>query len=152
MGIQEFDKNFQEICEAMVQVAFGLVESIEKNVESVYVYVSIEETLAYDVFYKINGKIVTKGKVNDVSKKKVDLSDDTILSMLDEGMEYVNQIDDLFKSDKREIPTQLKLVYEPKSGKFDIGISYEIFYSNHKEWMSETIFDRWVEEVKKSIE
>jgi hypothetical protein len=27
--------------------AIGLVESIEKNVESVYVYVSIEETLAY---------------------------------------------------------------------------------------------------------
>lgn len=152
MELKEFDKSFQEMCEAMVQVAFGLVESIKKNVEGVYVYVSIEETLAYDVFYKINGKIAETNEVNDVSKKKVDLSDDTILSMLDEGMEYVIQVRNLFKSDKREIPTQLKLVYEPKSGKFDIGISYEIFYSNHKEWMSETIFDRWVEEVKKSIE
>jgi len=152
MELKEFDKSFQEMCEAMVQVAFGLVESIKKNVEGVYVYVSIEETLAYDAFYKINGKIAETNEVNEVSKKKVDLSDDTILSMLDEGMEYVNQIDDLFKSDKREVPTQLKLVYEPKSGKFDIGISYDIHYSNHKEWTATTIFDRWVEEVKKSIE
>ncbi len=60
------------------------------------------------------------------------------------------QISELFNSAKREVPTQLKLIYSPRTGKFDIGISYDIHYSNHKEWTSATILDRWIEEVKSS--
>lgn len=147
----EFDKKFQESCEKMVQIAFEFVDFNKKEVDTIYVFGSIEAKIfCFNFFYRINGKITEVHLLNQATSKKYDIGDEKFYAMADLGYGYLMEVDALFRKAKREVPTLLKLVYFPKTGKFNIDISYELHYTNHKEWTAGDIFNQWVEELKKS--
>ncbi len=147
----EFDTKFQNLNQKMVEIAFEFVNFNKKEVDTIYLFGSLEGNInAYDIIYRINGKLTEIHELNLFSKKKYDLSDDRVISLLRQGGGYLNDVRDLFKHDSREVPTLLKMVYFPKSGKLTNDISYELHYTNHKTWTSDDIFNQWVEEIKKA--
>jgi hypothetical protein len=147
----EFDTKFQDLCQKMVEIAFEFVNFNKKEVDTIYVFGSLEaDVIAYELMYRINGKLTAVHELNRESKKKYDLSDERVISLLRQGSGYLKEVRFLFKQDKREVPTLFKMVYYPKSGKFDNDISYKLHYSKHKEWTASDIFDQWVEEIRKS--
>jgi uncharacterized protein related to proFAR isomerase len=106
------------------------------------------------MFYKINNCVVQKHKVNDAVQRfegnpelLYDVSRDRQITMLDIGNEDLRKINDLCKEYNREMPTEMKLVYDVANNKFDAAYSYDLKYSNDPEKISDHIFSDWFEEM-----
>jgi hypothetical protein len=150
METKDFDNKFSKITTEMVEVAFEYVDYNKQEIDTIYIYSSMENnSFFYNVFYCINGQLTKLHKINDVSKKQYDLSVERVFRLLRLGNEYLLEVRKLFIEDKREVPTQMKMMYFPKTGKFTVDISYELYWSNSKELLSEDIFRLWYEEINK---
>lgn len=139
-----FDEKFQDLFTNMVEIAFEYVERNQKEIETIYIFGSMENnTLFYNVFYKINGHMVKIHKINTVSKQQYDISDDRVFKLLKLGKEYLKATITLFKQANRQVPTLMKMVYSPPSGKFNNDISYDLHYSNDDKKMVSDVFNEW---------
>ncbi len=70
-----------------------------------------------------------------------------VLNILNEDIEKVSV---LCKEHQREMPTEMKLIYDVKSGKFKAEYKYDFMYIHDDIKTSDDIYDEWFEEVKKS--
>lgn len=148
MDAAEFDERFEELSTGMVEIAFEYVGRNKAEVDNVYVYASMEKgILFYNVFYRINGKLVEMHQVNTVSRQQYDLSDDRAWKLLEVGTEDVQQIQQLFKDAGREVPTQMKMVYSPKTGAFNNDISYDLHHTNDSRKTASHVFEEWYVEL-----
>lgn len=149
MNQQKFDIRFQEIFTKMVEIAFEFVGRNDQEVEKIFIYGSMEaELLYFDCFYKINGKIVETHEVNDVLTNKCDNSDQVVFQLHDLGIEFLQNTIDLFKEFKREVPTLLKMTFQPATSKFETEISYDLHYTNHLERLASDGLDEWISSEK----
>ena len=144
----DFDNKFQELLAEMVGIGFDFVNSNSIEVDAVYVIGIIESGFFYKVFYKINDQVTKSHKVNSVSKVQYDTSNDSAFEMLRRGNDILKEIESLFKSDNREVPKMLKLIYHPKTGKFDSDFSYEKNFTNHSSKTAQDVYEEWFNEVE----
>ena len=124
-----FEDYFSEYQSDMVSICMEYVDHREE-VETVSVYASWEkDSRACGVFYKVNGKIVSRGELHSalqVGEKPFDESiqrQSALLTILLGDLEKVNEA---CKKFGREMPTEFKLVYDAKTGKFQADYSYEL--------------------------
>lgn len=102
-------------------------------------------------FYLINNKYVKSHKVNDALKdghEKFDVSPDRgfkVLEIINEDMENIKL---LCKEYKRDMPTEMKLIYDVKSGSLKAEYKYELIYTNHDTKTARQIAEEWFEEIK----
>jgi hypothetical protein len=151
MATKEFDDKFRKLYTEMVEIAFDLVDSNEEEVDTIYIYASMEnKQMFFNAFYRINGKLVKMHEINSVSNEEYDLSQDTMFDLLRQGNTLLKETMELFKSDDREVPTLMKMEFHPKTGKFDNDISYELYHSNHATRTNADVFKEWFEEIKSS--
>ena len=149
MTSQEFDKEFKQLCTEMVEIAYEFVDYNEEEVDTIYTYCTMEANIiSYNVFYRINGELVRLSKINTVSNMQYDISKEKMFQLLGIGVDYLDKIEQLFIADEREVPTQMKMVYFPKTGEFDNQISYYLHFSQSSDLLSDDIFEQWFEEVK----
>lgn len=152
MATKEFDSKFQEIFTKMVEISFELVGRNKGEIDSIFIYGSLEEGDAFfNVFYKVNGKLTKIHKLNSVSKMQYDVSDERVFAMLDLGNGYLMEVANLFKNDNREVPTLMKMVYNPKTGSFNNDISYDLHYSNDPERTNVDAYQEWFDEINQSV-
>jgi hypothetical protein len=150
MTKEEFDKKFTELMSGMAQVAFEYVGSNEEEVDTVYVYVDMEDGCEFfNMFYRINDKMVEMHKVNDELNAEVDTSMSSMSETMDIGMEDTEKMRALFEEFQGQVPTQMKLEYHPKTGAFNNDISYDLFHSNTDDLDSSDIFKKWYDELSK---
>ena len=71
---------------------------------------------------------------------------------LEIGISDLERLITLFQEDKKQAPTQLKLVYDNVNKKANAKYSYEIFYSNSDSLTPEDIFMEWYKEIKEEVE
>lgn len=148
-----FEDNFSELQADMVAIC---LEYVEKRAEKIYIYCSFENgAIASGFFYKVNNKIVKKNKLNDViseNDRKYDVS-------IARQKETVNIINDdikmlmrLCKEYHREMPTQIKLVYDICTNKLNAEYSYDLIISNHQNLTAYDVLERWYQSVKTAEE
>lgn len=147
MATKEFDTKFQELYTKLVDLAFEYVNRNKEEVDVVYVYVDMEGSFFYNVFYKINGHVVGNHQVNLFSKIQYDISRQRQSKVLGSGGEYVRLVSQLFKDDGREIPTRMKLIYFPKTGAFNNDISYKKEHNYEKLRGNVEVLDEWFVEM-----
>lgn len=149
MPSKNFDKDFQDLCQKILEVAYEFVDYNDKEIEAIFFFGASEQKVSYaDSFYKINGKIAELHEVNVFLKKKVDVSPNRISALLDENLNIFKQICDLFLVNKREVPTQIKISYFTKLKKSETKIDYGLHFSNHRTLRVDDIFNQWVNQVK----
>jgi hypothetical protein len=149
MTQEEFDQKFHELFSGMVQLAFEFVDNNEEEVDTIYIYVSMEESSDfYNVYYKINNTLTKIHEVNKVSKKQYDTSMKRMMGVLRNGTGDTGKTRKLFEAFKHEVPTQMKMKYHPKTGKFDNDISYDLHYSNDPDKTTSDVFDEWFDGLK----
>ena len=149
MATKKFDSKFSKIITEMVEIAFEYVDYNKKEIDAIYIYSSLEDNnFFYNIFYCVNGQLTKLHKLNDISKKQYDLSDKRTFGLLGLGNKYLQEIKKLFIEDEREVPTQMKMVYYPKTEKFSTDISYEIYWSNNTELLPSDIFQQWYTEIE----
>lgn len=111
----------------------------------VYAYGSIEEnSISFNAFFDIGGQIKTTNNI--VSNT------DVIWDFLDLGESDLEKIKELCKNYKRVPPTELKMIYDCTSGKFDAQYQYEPICSAKTGIDSVDVFINWLEEVRQGNE
>jgi len=128
------------------------MEFIEDRADKVYVYASCEESIISSrFFYLINNKYVKSHKVNDALKdgdEKYDVSPYRGFKVLEIINEDIEKIKLLCKEYKRDMPTEMKLIYDVKSGSLKAEYKYELIYTNHDTKTARQIADEWFDEIK----
>ena len=143
-----FKQKFENITESMVSLAFEYVKNDKKNVDTIYIYGSNEDEFQYyDCFYYINGVLLERHKVNETGCN-YDVSDEMQLKFIKYANQDLKNLIDTFKKYKKESPTQIKIEYHPKTGKFDCKLDYELHYSHKNDLTPHEVAELWFKELK----
>lgn len=147
--MSEFEDRFSELQADMISIC---MEYVEDRADKVYVYASCEEgVISSRFFYLINKQYVKSHKVNDAVAKgdeKYDVSPQRGFMVLRIINENIEGIKELCKEYGRDMPTEMKLIYDAKSGKFQAAHKYELIYTHDDIKTAGHIADEWFEEVK----
>ncbi len=107
-------------------------------------------------FYNINGKIVERHKLNDALinvENKDDFSYDTSVVRQKAVVKIINEdIKEMIKLCKeynREMPTEIKMVYDVKANKLTADYKYELVHTIDSNETASSIARLWFEQVKR---
>ncbi|WP_426940603.1 DUF600 domain-containing protein (plasmid) [Bacillus mycoides] len=147
--MKEFEDKFSELQADMISIC---MEYIEDRADKLYVYASCEgNIISSKFFYLINNKYVKCHKVNDVLKdgdERYDVSPNRMLMVLNIINEDIEKVEAVCKEYEREMPTEMKLIYNVQSGNFKAEYNYDLLYTNDDVKTASHIADEWFEEVK----
>jgi hypothetical protein len=146
MATKEFDTKFTKLTEEALHNALEYV-SYSKEIECIYIYISLELGSQYLVFFKINNQISAQHELYKYSSQQFDVSSENQKILNANGNEIAEQIKQIFIDDDREIPTHLKITYKPKEGDFDCKIGYEKLLDLDNMVDEITIHFRWFKEM-----
>ncbi len=99
----------------------------------------------------INDKYVEPHKLNDAlenEEERYDVSTERNFTVLDILNEDIGKIKALCKEYKRDMPTEMKLMYDVQSGNFKAEYKYDLVYTNDEIKTATHIFNEWFEEIK----
>ncbi|MFD1775284.1 MULTISPECIES: DUF600 domain-containing protein [Paenibacillus] len=147
-----FEDYFSELQADMVSIC---MEYVSNKAEMIYIYATNEfDQFSSDVFYKINGQIVEKHKLNTAvetddrhSQPIYNVSKERQIAVLNICNQNLRKIKDLCQKFNRDMPTEMKLIYDVSRNKLEAQYSYEIKYSNDPVKTAGHIFDEWFEEM-----
>lgn len=149
--MKEFEDRFSELQADMISIC---MEYVEDRADKVYVYASCEESIiSSKFFYLVNNKYVKPHKVNDALEdgdERYDVSTERQFMVLDILNEDIEKIKALCKEYERDMPTEMKLIYDVKSGNFKAEYKYDLVYTNDDIKTASDIAGEWFEEVKKN--
>lgn len=147
--MKEFEDRFSELQADMISIC---MEYVEDRADKVYVYASCEEgIISGRFFYLINNKYVKCHKVNDALEdgdERYDMSRERQFMVLRIICEDIEKVKVLCKEYERDMPTEMKLIYDVKSGNFKAEYKYDLVYTNDDIKTAGHIADEWFEEVK----
>lgn len=143
-----FEDKLSEIQTDMISLALELAED---KIDTAYIYGSYENnSLSFNSFFAQDNKVYTINKLDQLGIEN--LTKDRMFQYLEIGISDLERVITLFQEDKKQAPTQLKLVYDNVNKKANAKYSYEIFYSNSDSLTPEDIFMEWYNEVKEEVE
>lgn len=143
-----FEDKLSEIQTDMISLALELAED---KIDTAYIYGSYENnSLSFNSFFAQDNKVCTINKLDQLGIEN--LTKDRMFQYLEIGISDLERFITLFQEDKKQAPTQLKLVYDNVNKKANAKYSYEIFYSNSDSLTPEDIFMEWYNEVKEEVE
>ena len=144
-----FEDQLMDIQSDMISLS---LEYIENKAETVYIYVVLEDGLvSFDVFYKIGGFISEKSDVNEYLSEKINDSDDIQFSLLEYGIEDAEKIEVLFEENSKEVPTEIRLVYDVKNNSLKSNYRYDAMYEKNEDLSVSDVFDAWIQEEKSKL-
>jgi hypothetical protein len=122
--MREFEDIFSELQADMISIC---MEYVEDRADKVYVYASCEEgIISSSFFYLINNKYVKSHKLNDAlenGEERYDVSAGRGFMVLDIINENTEKIKVLCKEYERDMPTEMKLIYDVRVGTLKLNTS-----------------------------
>ena len=144
-----FEDQLMDIQSDMISLSLEYVENKE---ETVYIYVVLEDGLvSFDVFYKIGGFISEKSDVNEYLSEKINDSDDIQFSLLEYGIEVAQKIEVLFEENSKEVPTEIRLVFDVKNNSLKSNYRYDAMYEKNEDLSVSDVFEAWIQEEKSKL-
>ena len=143
-----FEDKLSEIQKDMISLALELAED---KIDTAYIYGSYENnSLSFNSFFAKDNKVYTINKLDRLGIEN--LTTDRMFQYLEIGISDLERLITLFQEDKKQAPTQLKLVYDNVNKKAKAQYSYDLFYSNSDTLTSYDIFMEWYKEIKEEVE
>ncbi|QIQ22195.1 DUF600 domain-containing protein [Zophobihabitans entericus] len=147
MATKTFEDYLLELQTDMVDIT---LEYAFDKADKIYIYCSCENnTYFFSFFYEINGVTVHKHKLTDLDSNTYDVSINRQKGAVKIGVEDLQKIHQLFNEYQREMPTEMKLIYDVTKNSLAADYSYELKHSNTKNLIAMDIFDQWFDEVAK---
>ena len=144
-----FEDYFSELQVDMVSIC---LEYVEKKADRIYIYCSFEEMAIFcDFFYCINDSVVRKHKLNDVISNESFRYDTSVarqIAVMDIIIEDIEKIYKLCNEYKREMPTEIKLIYDVNENTLNANYKYDLVHSNDEYKTADDIAMEWFEEIK----
>ena len=143
MATKDFDRNFTHLIEDALHNALEYV-GYSPDIDCIYIYIYLERSVQYLVFFKINESLSLKHKLNEhVATKQIDVSDENQRWLNSNGNAIAQKIRTSFQDDGREVPSSLKITYEPKTGSLNSTLSFDNLLDDDD---SLTMYFRWFAE------
>ena len=103
-----------------------------------------------DCFFNIDGKVIERNNLNEEANNayRYDTSEDRQKMLLNIISEDIERIYKLCTKYKREMPTEIKLVYDVKKNSLTANYVYENLWINSDTKLGLDIFNEWFEEIK----
>ena len=148
--MKTFEDYFTEYQADMVSIC---LEYVDSHADVIYIYCSYENNMIYgDCFFKIYGKILERHKLNDVKSDgkgfEYDVSEERQKALLNIILENIKKIHALCAEYRKDMPTEMKLIYDVKKNRLAAKYSYENKWSDSETKLPEDIFDEWIEDVR----
>ena len=136
------EKIFEDkFMEAQIEVIKLCLELSGDSIDEIYAYGSIEKnSMSFNAFYVINKEVKTIDQMN--------IKDNVMWKFIELGMQDLNYIKEVCLEFSMPIPTELKMIYDHRLGKFDTKYKYDPVASSETGIDSSQIFMNWVEEIR----
>ena len=128
-------------------VSLGL-EYSNSQIDEIYLYGYMEEGIYFfNLFFKKNGEIIRLNQINDFlsENEKIDDSRDRQIQLLELGIDDLEKIEILFENNKKEVPTEIKIIYNKSSNSLKSKYSYSPISDDTSEL---ELFNNWYDTVK----
>ncbi len=139
-----FEDYFTELQTDMISIC---LEYAEERAEKIYIYCSYENNMiSSDFFYKINEKVVKKNKLNEAildGEKPYDISIDRQRGAIDIIIDDIKSLKKLCQEYQRDMPTQIKLIYDVSENKVRADYRYDVIFGNDKEKTAYDVLEEW---------
>lgn len=145
-----FEDYFSELQADMVSIC---LEYVNDRTEKIYIYCSCEERIISSYFfYCVNGKIVKKHKLNDALDKNEDFVYDVSGERQDSVLKIINsdveKIMNICKKYDRDMPTEIKLVYDVEKNSLRAEYKYDLIYSHDPVKTADNVAMEWFEQIQ----
>ena len=144
-----FEDYFSELQADMVSIC---LEYVENRAQKIFIYCSFEEGLvSSDFFYKVANSVLERHKLNDIvneGQEKYNIDVDRQMAVMDIINEDIEKIYKLCKEYKREMPTEIKLIYDVDKNSLEGEYKYDIVYSNDPVKTADYIAMEWFEKIQ----
>lgn len=148
-----FEDYFSELQADMVSIC---LEYVFERANKIYIYCSYEEDLvSNDFFYNINGKIVERHKLNDAlvneegnANFSYDISVDRQKAVVKIINQNIKELIKLCRKYDREMPTEIKIVYDVQANKLAADYKYDLVHTNDSNKTASSIARIWFEQIK----
>ena len=143
MATKDFDKKFTHLIEDALHNALEYT-GYSSDIDCIYIYLSLGRSVQYLVFFKINWYLSLKSKLHEyVTSQQIDVSDENQRRLNSNGNAIAQGIRASFQDDGREVPSSLRITYEPKTGKLNSTMSYDKLLDDEDPL---TMYFRWFAE------
>ena len=151
---QTFEDYFTEHQADRVSIC---LEYVDWHADVIYIYCSYESNTIYgDCFFKIHRKILERHKLNDVKSDEedfeYDVSEERQKALLNIILEDIKKIHALCAEYRKDMPTEMKLIYDVKKNSLKADYCYENLWTDSETKLALHICEEWFEEVKKKEE
>lgn len=151
---QMFEDRFSELQADMVSIC---LEYVENKAEEIFIYGSFEaKVISCDFFYTINKMIVKKHKLNDAINTSQGFKYNTSGERQREVLKIINNnIEEMIKlcqEYNREMPTEIKLIFNVLHNSLKADYKYEKVYSNDPVRTASNVSMEWYEEIRSTME
>lgn len=120
------------------------LDAVDGEVDKVYAYGSVEKTSRmFNVFYEHEG---TAKMLNEL-----DVSLDENRQILRWGREILEEMKELCERHGQRMPTELKMVYDNKTGGYYADFQYEPIDTEESEIDAHDVFTDWMEEIEAQL-
>lgn len=137
-----FEEEFTELQADMVDICNEYSKGVA---DKIFIYAASEGMILAHHFYCINNEIFDCHKLNDSGLNiSFDVSDDCQEQVLDILNDDIQKIQTICKKYNQPVPKLMKLIYEPKTKKFNSEIKYDnqttdeiSVFDNYNAWFEE---------------
>ncbi|UTR13227.1 DUF600 domain-containing protein [Salipaludibacillus sp. LMS25] len=148
-----FEDKFSELQADMVSIC---LEYVEDRAEKIFIHCSLEKKLvSSSFFYCINGKVVERHKLNDALDSEDDFQYDTsgerqsgVLNIINDNIVAMLKLCEEYN---REMPTEIKLIYNVAENSLKADYRYDMVYSNYPDKSPDDISMEWFDEIKSNM-
>lgn len=141
-----FEDYYTEIQTDMISIC---LEYVESRAEKIYIYCSCEgDVISGNFFYMINKKVVQKNRLNDAlisGQKEYDVSIKRQSGVLDIIFDDIKALMKLCQDYGKDMPTQIKLIYDVSENKMHAEYEYDEVYSNDPNKTAYDVLEEWYE-------
>ena len=131
-----FEDKFMEIQTELISLCMEVTGS---EVDKVFAYASIDKkSRMFNAFFEKEGKVLTLNELNIVNGEA--------MGFLKTGTQELEKIKRVCEENQRKIPTEIKMYYDVKTGRFDAEYKYD--EECLQKMSSGEIFMKWYEEIK----
>lgn len=117
------------------------LEVTNKSVDKIYAYASIEEkSQMFNAFVEVDGEIKTLNQLG--------INNNLIMQFLKLGTTDLSKIRELCKENRRQVPTEMKMYYDVKTGKYNADYQYSETCPSKTNISAGEVFMNWLNEMK----
>lgn len=120
------------------------LEAVGNKADKVFAYASIEKkSQSFNAFFQIGNEIKTLNLMG--------IDEDIETEFLDLGTNDLDKIRHVCEKYNMPIPTEMKMTYDIRTGKYDADYRYDEICSVETGISSYTVFINWMNEVKANL-